>query len=193
VILIDEVNMAHPRVTAAFHQLLAVTRRISLPETGKTVKAGAGGDGEVQPVLIAAAYNPHYQGVMRLNEALTNRFALPLDWGYERNVEEQLVYSKTLLDFADNVRSLSDVRSPLSTNALMEFERHLQGLNFEAASKFLCNRFSSEERSPVSRALNAHAVNIVNDLGMSGDDLAAASAREELENMSNGNEEDEAD
>jgi MoxR-like ATPase len=167
-----------------------VTRRISLPETGKTVKAGAGGDGEVQPVLIAAAYNPHYQGVVRLNEALTNRFALPFDWNYVRSVEEQLIASPTLLDFADNVRSLSDVRSPLSTNALMEFERHTQALNFEFASKILANRFSPEERGPVARALNAHAVRIVSDLGLSGDDQEVAMARQQLEEMSADDESD---
>lgn len=150
VALIDEVNLAHPRITAGFHGLLAVTRRMSLPEAGQTVKGA--------PVLLlGAAYNPRYQGTVRLSEALLNRFAMPLDWGYERSVEEVLVRSTRLLDMAENVRSLAEIRTPVSTNSLMEFEEHADNLGMALACRFFVNRFASEERAPVSRALEANA------------------------------------
>jgi MoxR-like ATPase len=157
VVLIDEINMAHPRITAGFHQLLAVTRRMSIPEAGETIIAGRGGTGAAQPTLFGAAYNPRYQGTVRLSEALQNRYAIPLKWGYERDVEAQLVTSERLLDMADNIRALDEIRTPLSTNALMEFERHVDGLGMDTARMLLVNRFAPEEQAPVARALEANA------------------------------------
>jgi MoxR-like ATPase len=154
--LIDEINMAHPRITAAYHQLLAVTRRMSLPEAGETIHAGHGGLGDPQPVLIGAAYNPRYDGTVRLNSALKNRFAQKHDWGYERAVEEQLITSVRLLEVADNVRSLAEIRSPLSTNMLMEYERHVLRYNAQAATRMLLGAFEDEERNGVFHAIHAN-------------------------------------
>jgi MoxR-like ATPase len=162
--LIDEINMGHPRVTSSFHQLLAVTRRMSIPEAGETIRAGRGGIKGPQPTLFGAAYNPRYQGTVRLNEALLNRYAIPLHWGYDRGVEAQLVRSKVLLDMADNIRSLSEIRSPVSTNALMEFERHVAGLGLSLASTLLVERFASDEQAAVSRALEANSDAILAEL-----------------------------
>lgn len=164
VALIDEVNMAHPRITAGFHQLLAVTRRMSIPEAGETVIAGRGGLGDTQPVLLGAAFNPRYQGTVRLSEALSNRFAIQLDWDYDRGVEEQLVTSTRLLDMAENIRSLGEIRTPMSTNALMEFERHARIFGMPLASRLLVNRFAPEERAPVARALEANVEAIAEQL-----------------------------
>ena len=166
VVLIDEVNMAPPRITAAFHQLLAVTRRMSVPEAGESIQAGCGGDGEPQPVLLAATMNPErdYAGTVRLNHALRNRFAMPLDWDYDRGVESQLVTSGRLLDLAENIRSLAEIRTPLSTNALMEFERHVDRVGMEFAATLLVNRFAPEERAPIARALEAESEAIADEL-----------------------------
>jgi MoxR-like ATPase len=163
--LIDEINMAHPRITAAWHQLLAVTRAMSVPENGETVKAGRGGVGEPQQTLFAAAYNPRYQGTVRLNEALGNRFPIPLDWDYDRTVEAQLVTSERLLDMAENVRSLAEIRSPLSTNMLMEFERHVGRFNMAFAQRCLVGHFATEERAAVARAFEANSGAIAAELG----------------------------
>lgn len=167
VALFDEVNMAHPRITAAFHQLLAVTRRMSVPEAGETIIAGRHGTGATQPTLFGAAYNPRYQGTVRLNEALGNRFAIQLDWDYDRNVEEQLVTSHRLLDMADNMRSLAEIRTPVSTNALMEYERHAQRYGAVFAQRLFVNRFAQEERGPVTRAFDANVEAISEQLGLS--------------------------
>lgn len=167
VALFDEVNMAHPRITAAFHQLLAVTRRMSVPEAGVTLIAGAGGTGERQPTLFGAAYNPRYQGTVRLNEALGNRFGIQLDWDYERTVEEDLVRSERLLDMAENIRSLAEIRTPVSTNSLMEYERHALRYGTTLAERLFVNRFAPEERGPVSRAFEANRAAIAADLGLS--------------------------
>lgn len=164
--LLDEISMAHPRITAGFHGLLAVTRRMSVPENGETIVAGRGGIGEPQPTLFGAAHNPRYQGTVRLNEALANRFAVQLDWDYDRTVEETLCDSSTLLEVADNVRSLSEIRTPVSTNSLMEFERHARRFGFDLASELFVNRFASEERGPVGRALEAVSSSVARELGV---------------------------
>jgi MoxR-like ATPase len=166
VTLIDEINMSHPRVTAAWHQLLAVTRRMSIPEAGETISAGRGGIGDPQPTLFGAAYNPRYQGTVRLNEALSNRFAIQLDWDYERAVEAELVTSARLLDMAENIRALGEIRSPLSTNMLMEFERHAGRFGMPLASRLFGNHFAADERGPVNRALEANSAAIASDLGL---------------------------
>lgn len=165
VALIDEIDMAHPRITAAFHQLLAVTRRMSIPEAGETVVAGRGGTGEAQMNLFGAALNGRaYQGTVRLSEALQNRFPTQHDWDYDRDVEEALVASHRLIDMAENIRNLAEIRTPLPTNALVEFERHVGRFNFPYASRLLVNRFAAEERGPVARALEANAAAIAADL-----------------------------
>jgi MoxR-like ATPase len=164
--LVDEANLAHPRITAAWHQLLAVTRRMSIPEAGETVIAGRGGIGDPQPTLFAGAYNARYQGTVRLNEAFTNRFPIQLDWDYDRAVEEALCASSRLLDMAYNVRSLAEVRSPLSTNMLMEFERHASRFGMALAQRLFVNHFAPDERGPVGRALEANSAAIADELGV---------------------------
>lgn len=157
VALIDEINMAHPRITAGFHQLLAVTRRMSIPEAGETVRAAPS-------LLIGAAYNKRYQGTIRMSEALLNRFSIPLDWGYERSVEAQLVRSTRLLDMADHVRSLAEIRTPVSTNMLQEFVRHTDRYGIDAAALLFSNHFADEERGPITRALEANLSAIADEL-----------------------------
>jgi len=161
VVLLDEINLAHPRITAAFHGLLAVTRRISVPEAGETVIAGGAAR---TPVLLIAAMNDRYQGTVRMNEAMGNRFAMPLDWGYERSVEIALVPSVRLLDMADGIRSLAEIRTPVSTNALQEFVRHHLAMGWEMAVHLFVNRFDTSERASVYRALEANSAAIVAEL-----------------------------
>ncbi len=166
--LIDEINLAHQRITAAYHQLLSVTRRVSIPESGEPpIHAGQGGLGDPQPVLVGAAYNPRYDGTVRINYALKNRFAQKHDWGYERSVEETLVATPHLLDVAQHVRSLAEIRSPLSTNMMQEFVRHAYRYNITFAITQLVNAFEDEERDPVYRSIFANKDKIAQDLGIS--------------------------
>lgn len=164
VAVIDEINLAHPRITAAFHGVLSVMRRMSIPENGEIVRAGHGGAAP-QPLLFGAAYNPRYQGAMRLNEALANRFAVQIEWDYDRAVESRLIPSARLLDTADTMRGLAEIRTPVSTNALMEFVKHAAHLGYPAASALFVGRFAPEERAPVRRAMDANAQAILSELG----------------------------
>jgi MoxR-like ATPase len=165
VVLIDEINMCHPRISASFHQLLAVTRRLSIPEAGETIAAGRGGLGAEQPTLFGSALNPGagYQG-MRLGFALANRFAIKLQWGYLREVEEDLVVSRHLIDMAERIRSLREIRTPMPTNVLQEFERHVGLFGWDLAAQLFVNNFAEDEQAPVARALEASATLIATEL-----------------------------
>lgn len=157
VALVDEVNLAHQRVTAAFHGVTSVMRRIDLQENGELVRAGHGGIGEAQPVLIGTALNPTtYHGTGRINQAFRNRFAHKCKWGYDRAVEEQLVQSTTLLDLAWSMRDLAEVQTPVATNMLIEFERHVEAYNIYAAIELFCNAFDDDEVGAVRRSLEAN-------------------------------------
>ena len=168
VVLIDEINMAHPRIMAGFKALFSSTRMMTVPENNEEIKAGFGGLGEPQPFLIAGNMNPfgRYAGTQRLNEALTNQFSIQLEWDYDAAVESELMDSKRLLDMASTIRSLTEIRSPLSTNMLMEFERHAVDLNMDFAARALVNHFAPEERAPVARALEANLAAIAGELGV---------------------------
>lgn len=164
-VLYDEVTLAHPRVTAAFHGVTSVVRRLDLQENGEVIRAGHGGMGEAQPVLLAAATNPiTYNGTTRMNQAFRNRFQIPVEWPYLREVEEQMVVSTTLLDIADGARSLAEVQSPVATNMLIEFERHTHMFGIDAAMVLFCNHFDSDEVGPVARALEAKSVEILAEI-----------------------------
>jgi MoxR-like ATPase len=139
---------------------------MSLPEAGETIHAGRGGLGAPQPILFGSAYNPRYQGVVRLNEALNNRFAIQLEWDYDHDVEAQLLKSSTLLDMAEHIRSIAEIRTPVSTNALMEFERHAMLMGSEFAETLFLNRFPPEDRGSVFRALEGNSATIADELGL---------------------------
>jgi hypothetical protein len=91
---------------------------------------------------------------------------MPLEWGYDRNVEEQLITSRRLLDMVENIRSLAEIRTPASTNSMMEFERHARRVGMTVATRLFVNRFAPEERAPVSRAFEAHSAAIAAEIGL---------------------------
>lgn len=170
VALVDEANLAHPRVTAAFHGVASVMRRLDLQDTGELIPAGRGGTGEAQPFLIGSAINPtSYNGTTRLNQAFRNRFPICVQWPYLRHIEEQMVESTTLLNLAESIRSLAEVQSPVSTNMLIEFERHARALGIEFACDVFRNHFDDDEAGPVERALEANWYSIATDLGLDDD------------------------
>jgi AAA domain (dynein-related subfamily) len=154
--VIEEINMNHPRINAGLHQLLSVVRNMSLPENGETIKAGRGGLNGPQPVGIAAAMNPKYQGTVRMNEALLNRFAIQLQWDYDREVELELLDSPRLVEMAFNIRSLAEIRTPVSTNCLQELERHYRRYGWAAAADMFLNRFDAGEKQSIGGALEGH-------------------------------------
>ena len=174
VLLIDEINMANQRITAGWHELLDVSRRLDVPENHEVIRAGQGGMGEEQPTLFCAAYNPReagYEGTVKINAAMKNRYAIPITWNYDRTVEAQRLDSTSLLDVAWNMRSLADIGTPVSTNMLEEFEEHARDLGMNPAIGIFLEHFNDEEQGSIARVLQGVSARIGGELGVDGGNI----------------------
>jgi MoxR-like ATPase len=173
ILKIDEINMAHERVTAMFHELTDDNRQITVQNHGgESVKVA-------YPSLIVGTMNPpggaSYRGTREMNGALNDRF-VRWAWGYDRGIESQLVESPTLLDLAESIRGLPEVTTPLGTRSLMSFERHVARFGMAYALARFIDRFRESERPGVRRALEMSAPSISADLGVDPDHETAPDA-----------------
>lgn len=157
VLLLDEVNMAHPRITAAFHSLLDDSWRFTVAERGITLHRHPAS-------FVAAALNPGYTGTATLNQAFRRRFDHPITWGYEADVESVLVPSESLLELARNLRELPEVRTDVSTAALCSFVRLADVAGVEYAAARFIDGFDPAERGGVARAIELHRDRIASEL-----------------------------
>lgn len=180
VLLINEINFLAERIATVLFGLLDKRREvILLDHKGERVRAHrppqvAGArpcwcsDGAKCPperaVLVAADMNPDYEGTRPLNRALRNRFALQIEWGYDRLVEEKLVKSRVLLDLAYKMRGEGTYETPISTNMLQEFEAFVDAFGVEFAIANFTQHFSTDERSSVAEVFRIAHEKLVDDL-----------------------------
>lgn len=154
---IDEVNFMHPKVAAVFHPLLDRRRQVQILEKGNEVV-------KAHPDLqVIAAYNPEYEGTRPLNAAFKNRFAVKIDFDYDRGVESQLVCMPVMLEIADKLRDQhrsGDLITPVSTNMLIEFEEFAIDLGMDFAISNFVAAFADDEKAAVKEAMALHAVTI---------------------------------
>ena len=162
VLLLDEVNMLSPKIAAVLHSLLASERTIYLAEHDEVINAHT-------DLFVVGTMNPDYAGTRPLNAAFRNRFPIQLDWGYNAEVERQLVNGDTIMEIATKLRkSYQDglVMTPVSTNMLIEFEVILTQLSVEMAFESFVNHFHPDERSAVRNVLEAHRRSLDSDYGV---------------------------
>lgn len=151
VLCISEANFMSPKIAASLFPLLDHRRELPLiRHHGEIIKAH-------EKLLIVTDYNPGYRGTMQINEAFLNRFPVKVEWDYNSEVEAKLVKSTELLGLAREIRKSTGIKTPVSTNSMMEFIRIavLLGYNF-AASNFV-NMFETNERASVSQILDVHS------------------------------------
>lgn len=104
--------------------------------------------------LLIADMNPGYSGTRDLNQALRNRFGLIIAMDYDKDVEQQLIKSKTLLKMAWDIRTSAEstgaYTDPVSTNMLEEFEIVVRVAGLDAAMENFANHFvQSSERAAI--------------------------------------------
>lgn len=167
VILFNEINFLPQKIASFVYGLLDKRRTVYLPDA-------SGSDFPTQFVahpstFILADYNPGYIGTRPLNEALRNRFSVPLVWDYDREVESQLVVSHSLLDMAYKLReraAVGDISTPVATNALMEFEEFAweDTLGVPFAVMNFVNRFDADERRIVREVVEMFLPRIESEL-----------------------------
>ncbi len=159
IIDINEIAMGIASEKAMLYGLFDVRQSLSIQELGIRIRKSPG-------TLITASYNPGYTGVRQMNEAEQNKFGVQLDWGYDHDVETQLVTSGSLLTLIENARQESGIRTDVGTNVMMEFEEFSKAGGIQLAKTLLLNRFTTGEQPIISTALDLNLWNIADELGL---------------------------
>ena len=158
VLNISEINFMPPKIAASLYSLLDHRRSIQLlGNSGQHLVAH-------EELLIVADMNPKYRGTQDLNIALANRFGMKVRWGYDPEVEKKLIHSKSLLDLVRRIRKEAQIRTPIGTNMMEEFEVIAGSLGVKFAADNFANCFADSERESVTNMLDAASVNIAHEI-----------------------------
>lgn len=161
IICIDEMNMMHGRVSAAFFEATDDRRVFTVPRLGSKVVP-------IHPsVQWFGTLNPGYDGTARLNQAFARRFRAPFHWNYDRDIETVLTGSEALVDFAFRVRALPEVRTDLSTDHLVSFVDHAAMVGMDYAIARLLAGFDETESGGIRRSFEMFSAGIQSELGVS--------------------------
>lgn len=163
VLLLNEINFLPTRVSTVLFSLLDYRREIQLMANGgEVIKAHP-------DLLIVADMNFGYKGTQDLNQAFIDRFGIKLEFPYDRNIENKVVGSKSLLALADQLRDQyekEELTNPISTRALVDFVANLKHFGLDFAVTSFVNGFNKDERSGVRLACETHKDNIASDFGL---------------------------
>ena len=186
-VILDEINAASERQLFEVHGILDKRRSITLTDHKSEVIVAP------DNFIVIATMNPNYEGTRELNKALRNRFAVQLTWDYDPTIEAQLVQSKALLDMASQIREeigKGTIKTPLSTNMLVEFEEITKELGLSSAIMSFVNHFDARrERSSVKVVADTWSVNIEREIvgskktkkGKSTDDIEIVEVDEDTD------------
>ena len=163
VLILDEINFIPSKVITPFFPLLDDRREVVLKQNkGEIIKAHP-------DLLIVATMNPGYLGTQAMNFALANRFDHHLEWGYDEKVEKVLVSSKSLREFANQLRANPTIATPVPTNALMSIASNSTEFSLDYALANFLARFDDAERKAVDLILQSIRSNVESDLGLNVD------------------------
>lgn len=150
VLYFDEVNFLPQRIAAVLHPLFDKRRQITLVDRGgELIVAG-------ERLQIITSYNPDYDGTRPLNAAFKNRFPLKIPFGYDTEVEAELLNFEVTPRIAERLREASrngTIETPVSTNMLMEFEDFCLDLAPDFAIANFLAAFSAVEISAVGEVV----------------------------------------
>jgi hypothetical protein len=167
----DEINMMPGKIGAYTHGLFDKRRIMTIPDAkGSEWPTSLVASGEF---FGTGSQNPGYHDTFDLNEAFKNRFAIKLPWGYDENVEMQMINSINLITAMGELRKRVEdgtLRTPVPTNLMLEFEQFAERkrLGFGFAVENLIAAFHEDERSVVREALKAWIPHIRTDLQTAG-------------------------
>lgn len=178
---LSEVNFMMPKIAASLYPALDGRRYLPLlGHEGEIVRAHLGTEGtrpcwcslpaaecNKRRVLIIADMNGKYRGTLELNAAFKNRWAHIVPWGYNSEVEEKLIGSPTIRDIAASLRVMdTEIRTPVSTNMLMEMERFIMRpeLGIDYSFKAFASSFDVDEQNAVLRVLDLNKSKIEKDI-----------------------------
>ena len=167
VVLFNELTRMHPKSASLFLRLLA-ERELFIEPFNEVIK--------VHPeCLFIADQNVGigYNGTMRQDQALVDRFNIKLNFAYDTRLEQQFLPYPALLAFADGIRKASDLGEedftiPMSTRLLQNFVTQASQFNWKFAVARLLSNFPADngERDAIKMRLDSDAPRIANDLGI---------------------------
>ena len=213
VLLINEIGFLPDRVAATLYGLMDTGRSLPIMDNSEVIDVHRptrqvtskisvpcwcddpdGDECRSKWVLIVGDMNPDYRGVRPLSEAFANRFAVKLDWDYDSDVEKKLIESSSLREMAGKLRLAVKMRTfstPVSTNALMDFERQLLRFGSQRAVANFCNAFPMTERTSVKAVVDTYIGNIESELAV--DDEPETPPRDSLPDFTKMTEDEKAD
>jgi len=163
VLLLNEVNFMPERIMTVLYSLLDDRREIQLLDNGgEVIKAH-------KDLLIVADMNAGYRGTHELSQANNDRWKIKLEFPYDKNIENKLIKSKSLLNLAKQLRDQYDreeISTPISTRGLVAFMKNAQGLGLNFAITSYVNGFDKDERGAIRMAIETYKHNIAVDLGL---------------------------
>lgn len=202
VLNISEINFMPPRIAAALYPLLDGRRYLPLlGHRGEVIRPHGPScwcdldedECKAQWLLIIADMNPQYRGTQDLNAAFKNRFAIKVPWGYDDKVEKTLIRNAPLLAFAKQLRAKvgTELRTPVATNMLIEFERFESALGLEFASENFLAAFEDVERGAVKQVYDVHRGNIAQFYDEERAEQDKADAKDRMRQSASGEGRDE--
>jgi hypothetical protein len=172
VLLFNEVNFMPERLSTFIFSLLDGRREIQLMENGgEVIKAHP-------DLVVLADMNPDYRGTRPLNQAFADRFAIRLNFPYDKQIEAKLLKNKALQTMAEQLRAEHDrkaIATPVSTRALVAFIQNAKQFGMDFATYSYVNSYQGDtERNAVRLVVETHRDNIASELGLAVNTISYA-------------------
>jgi hypothetical protein len=167
VVLFNELTRMSPKSASLFLRLLA-ERELLIEPFNEVIKM------HPECLLVADANTGSaYNGTMRQDMALIDRFNIKLPFTYDANLERNFLPYPALLSFATSIRKASelgeeDFSVPMSTRLLQNFVMHATNFNWQFAVQRLLSNFPADggERDAIKMRLDSDAPRIASEFGV---------------------------
>lgn len=167
VILLNELTRMHPKSSSLFLRLIW-ERELLIEPFNEVIKV------HPECLFIADAnVGSGYNGTMKQDTALIDRFAIKLPFTYDTELEAKFIPYPALLSFAKGIRTATDLgqedfTTPLSTRLLQTFVSQVREFNWPFAVQRLLSNFPADtgERDAIKLRIDADAPRIAREFGL---------------------------
>lgn len=167
VVLFNELTRMSPKSASLFLRMLA-ERELFIEPFNEVIKL------HPECLIVADAnIGSSYNGTMRQDGALLDRFNIKLPFIYDSELEAKFIPYPALLGFATSIRKATelgqeDFTVPMSTRLLQNFVMHATNFNWQFAVQRLLANFPTEtgERDAIKLRIDADAPRIANEFNV---------------------------
>ncbi len=167
VVLLNELTRMSPKSSSLFLRLLQ-ERELFIEPFNEVIKV------HPECLFIADAnVGAGYNGTMRQDMALVDRFNIKLPFTYDSQLESKFIPYPALLAFATSIRTATelgqeDFTTPMSTRLLQNFVMQANNFNWQFAVQRLLSNFPTDtgERDAIKMRLDADAPRIAREFNV---------------------------